>query len=111
MDEKKISQSATATGLLQLIAILMMILGVIHILAGIPLLLLLGFGLIPMALGFLCFYYGLQIWHLRTKAYMGTMVITGIGVLLSLGTHNYVSLALSVIILYVIYSNQDKFVN
>jgi uncharacterized membrane protein len=108
MEEKK---DNNANGLLQLIAFLMCVGGIFYILIGIPLLLILGLGLIPMAIGALWLYYGMQVWKMKKNAYMGTMVMMGLGLIVSLSAHNYVLSALSAIILYVIYTNQEKFIN
>jgi len=67
---------------LQIIAVLLCIGGALGIIFGIPLLLVFGFGIIPIVLGSLAIKYALDIFKLKRRGYNGVMVIGGISLLL-----------------------------
>ena len=67
---------------LQIVAILLCLGGVVAIVFGIPLLLVFGFGIIPIILGSLAIKYALDIYKLKRGGYNGIMVVGGIALLL-----------------------------
>ena len=67
---------------LQIIVILLCLGGVLGIVFGIPLLLVFGFGIIPIILGSLAIKYALDIYKLKRSGYNGIMVVSGLSLLL-----------------------------
>lgn len=69
---------------LQIIAGLMWLNGLLMILGGIPLILLFGFGILPIVLGIFIIKYAKAVFRMQKKGYTGTLVLQGISVLFSL---------------------------
>lgn len=54
------------------------------ILGGIPLILLFGFGILPIVLGIFIIKYARAVFRMQKKGYTGTLVLQGVSVLFSL---------------------------
>ncbi len=67
---------------LQILAVLLCLGGTLAIILGFPLLLVFGFGIIPIVLGTLAIKYALDIFKLKRRGYNGIMVISGISLFL-----------------------------
>ncbi len=107
---------------LQIIGGLMGLGGLGMILQGIPLLILLGFGIIPIILGIFNIKYAKAIFKMQRKGFKGTLILQSIVVIVSVvlwGISGFTKLNESVLggILYalvvsgVLYLYRDKFIN
>jgi len=107
---------------LQIIAGLMWLGGIAMILQGIPLLILLGFGIIPITLGIFNIIYGKAIFKIRKKGYRGALFLQGIVVVISatlwglsgfskVNNSSLVGILYALLVGGVLYLYRDKFVN
>lgn len=107
---------------LQIIAGLMWLGGLAMILQGIPLLILLGFGVIPITLGIFNIIYGKAIFKMRKKGFKGTLVLQAIVVIISVlywvttgftkvNSGALTGILYALLVSGVLYLYRDKFVN
>jgi hypothetical protein len=108
--------------LIQIIAGLMWLGGILLILKGLPWLLLFGIGIIPIALGIFYFRYGSALFKMQKRGYKGAIVIQVILFILGIilwvidGITQFNSTAVfaivySAAVFAILYSYRDKFVN
>lgn len=105
----------------QIVAGLMMLGGAGMILVGIPLLLALGLGIIPIALGVLFIWCALGLFKMKKQSYTIALAAYGISAALTLmgmtsaavgqGSFRIWNLAFPLLFAWVLYSNREKFVN
>ena len=95
---------------LHVVSILVCIAGGIYFIIGIPLLLLLGFGIFPMTLGAALIYYGVGIYRLKRNAYVGTLVLAVLVLLHGLQSMRLWHIATTLVLVSIVYSHRNLFV-